>query len=220
MLRINSYETEFSAEEIGAGKHREHVGGLWDEIGLLQFQFLKEQGLRKSHRLVDVGCGPLRGGLHFVEYLNPGNYYGLDINASLIEAARHELKLSGLENRGANLLVDSNFALDKFAAEFDFAVAQSVFTHLPFNHIITCLVQVRKVLKRDGRLFATFFQAPVSAHIDAIEQLPVLQTYFDKDPYHYSFEEMQFCAREADIKIDLFGNWNHPRNQQMLVFSK
>ena len=46
--------------------HREQVGGLWDEIGALQIDFLRAQGLRPGDTLLDVGCGCLRGGVHFV----------------------------------------------------------------------------------------------------------------------------------------------------------
>ena len=43
---INAYSRELSDEEIAAGAHRELVGGLWDEIGPLQFYFLRSEGLR------------------------------------------------------------------------------------------------------------------------------------------------------------------------------
>ena len=49
--------------------HRTYVGGLWDELGLLQFQFLLEMGLKPSDCLFDIGCGSLRGGRHFIKYL-------------------------------------------------------------------------------------------------------------------------------------------------------
>lgn len=69
------------------GEHRSFIGGMWDELGDLQFEFMKEQGLKPHHRLGDVGCGALRGGVKFIPYLDAGNYYGLDINASCIDAA-------------------------------------------------------------------------------------------------------------------------------------
>ena len=41
-------------------------------------------GLQPSDKFVDVGCGALRGGRHFIEYLENGNYYGLDKHIELI----------------------------------------------------------------------------------------------------------------------------------------
>ena len=80
MVGVNDYHRALSESEIAADARREFVGGLWEEIGELQFQFMVAQGLRPEHRLVDIGCGALRGGLHFVRYLDRGHYYGLDLN--------------------------------------------------------------------------------------------------------------------------------------------
>ena len=56
------------ADGAGAtiGSAEGQVGGLSDEIGPLQFFFLRWEGLRPEHTLVDVGCGGLLGGVHFV----------------------------------------------------------------------------------------------------------------------------------------------------------
>ena len=67
--------------------HREEVGGLWDKIGKLQFDFLKKMGLRSEHYFLDVGCGSLRGGIHFINYLEPSRYFGIDKNNELLDAA-------------------------------------------------------------------------------------------------------------------------------------
>jgi len=50
------------------------VGGMWEQIGQLQFDFLVNHGLEPNHKLLDIGCGTLRGGRHFITYLVPGNY--------------------------------------------------------------------------------------------------------------------------------------------------
>ena len=65
--------------------HREYIGDKWDEIGKLQFDFLIKKGLKPHHKLIDIGCGSLRGGVHFINYLNKKNYFGTDINYDLIK---------------------------------------------------------------------------------------------------------------------------------------
>ncbi|MGL5080430.1 MAG: hypothetical protein ACRC8A_02975 [Microcoleaceae cyanobacterium] len=55
------------------GFHRQFVGGMWDEIGKLQFDFLLANNLKPSSKFLDVGCGALRGGIPFVPYLDKGN---------------------------------------------------------------------------------------------------------------------------------------------------
>ncbi len=88
---VNDCWRQSTADEIAGGQHKDFVGGMWDEIGDFQIGFLKARGLSPGHRLVDIGCGSLRGGVRFVSYLDRGGYYGLDINASLIEAGHLEL---------------------------------------------------------------------------------------------------------------------------------
>src|ERR1043165_9261696 len=100
MSAISLYYTrQLTRKEIAKGEHRNFVGGFWHEIGNLQFEFLLGQGLLPSHKLVDIGCGALRCGLPIIRYLEKGTYFGLDINASLIEAAKSELSLAELTSK-------------------------------------------------------------------------------------------------------------------------
>jgi SAM-dependent methyltransferase len=215
----NPYLRQLTPDEIAAGEHRHAVGGMWDEIGRLQRDFFVACGLRPDHRFVDVGCGSLRGGIHFVAYLAPGNYHGLDINRSLIDAGRLELKAAGLERRNAKLLVNDQFDLSLFKTTFDFGLAQSVFTHIPFNCVVRCLSRVRDVLAPHGRFFATFFQAPRAAYLDPLpHERGGICSHYDADPFHLSFEEIGIASRLAGLAVDLIGDWNHPRDQQMLEF--
>src|SRR5690349_16405338 len=139
---VNSYGQQLTDAEIAGKKHRALVGGLWEEVGQLQFEFLKAEGLLAEHKLLDVGCGAMRGGVHFVNYLNAGNYFGLDINESLIKAGKLELEHVGLLHKSPNLLVNDKFEASLFKTNFDFAIALSVFTHIFMNHIQRCLIEV------------------------------------------------------------------------------
>ena len=220
-MKINDYyERQLTPKEIADGQHRNFVGGLWHEIGKLQLEFLIAHGLRPHHRLVDVGCGALRCGVPIVRFLDSSNYYGLDINESLIEAGKRELEKEELTNKHAQLLVNDNFEIHRFGTSFDFAIAQSVLTHLDMNLIIRCFAEVRRVLKGDAKFFATFFQAPSPAHISPIKHDPgEVISNFDRDPFHYSFAEMEWLAGIAGLSARLIGDWNHPRNQKMLELS-
>lgn len=221
MKAINDYYVrQLTAEEIAAGEHRKFVGGLWEEIGALQFEFLRQHGLRPDHSLLDVGCGALRCGLPIIEYLEPGNYCGVDLNASLIEAGRYELAQKNLSTKNPQLLVSDKFELDSFGRSFDFIIAQSLFTHLNSSLIVRCLTEVANVLKPNGNCYATFFIAPAPAHLGQITHQPGgVVTNFDSDPFHYAFEEISRCARESGLSAELLGDWGHPRAQQMVRFS-
>ena len=219
MLAINSYGQELSESDIRQNKHRDFIGGKWEEIGQLQFDFLVNRGLQPDHKILDIGCGCLRGGIHFIEYLQADNYYGLDVNASLIKAAWHEIKSAQLEAKNPHLLVNENFEIAQFQQHFDFMLSISLFTHLPINIIVRCLSEVQKNLAPHGKYYSTFFAAPSSAHTAQITHEPGgITTNYDRDPFHYSLEEMSFMAHIAGLEVNLIGDWNHPRNQQMLEF--
>ena len=218
---MNLYGRQLTGAEIARGEHRDFVGGLWDELGQLQLGFLTSQGLLPGHRFVDVGCGALRGGLHFTRYLEAGGYHGLDINASLIEAGRRELQAAGLGDRGARLLVDDGFRLQRFDTRFDFGLALSVFTHLPMNVIVRCLDGVATSLAPDGVFFASYFPAPAPAHLAPLLQPPgVVTSHYDRDPFHQSIEEMQWLAGLCGLQASNLGDWGHPRGQHMLAFRR
>ena len=220
MKGINNYFRDLSAKEIEKKVHRSFVGGMWEELGKLQFDFLIESGLKPNHKLLDIGCGSLRGGLHYVKYLDEGNYFGLDINKSLIDAGKIELEEANLTNKHPNLIVDDKFSFDKFNSKFDFMISVSVFTHLPMNIIVRCLNNARESLSPNGLYYATFFEAPNSAHLETVFHEPGgITTNYDSDPFHYSISELSYMAKIAQLEINIIGDWNHPRNQRMAVFS-
>jgi SAM-dependent methyltransferase len=208
---------------VGLGNHRDVIGGLWDEIGKLQFDFLVSEGLRPHHKLLDLGCRCLRAGIHLVPYLNPGNYFGLDSNQSLLVAG-YEIELVGVGAKERlppdNLICNANFELPVPDETFDFALAQSVFTHVKFGTIQKCLKQIVRTLKVNGAFYATFNELPEDAPSDDhFRREPSgIVTYGSKDPYHYRFRELQGAAGQAGWAARNIGDWNHPRGQHMLEF--
>ncbi|MEU1167133.1 class I SAM-dependent methyltransferase, partial [Streptomyces sp. NPDC005921] len=68
----------------------------WLALGRMQFDYLVEHGLRPDHRMLDIGCGNLRGGWRFIGHLDAGNYYGIDISPDILIAAA-----AGDRGRGA-----------------------------------------------------------------------------------------------------------------------
>ena len=133
------------------------VGGRWEELGKLQFDFLLDKGLQPQHRLLDLGCGSLRAGLWFIRYLECGNYYGMDISPNIIEAGRRFLIEAGLESHEPHLTVNYNLKFEGLSdVTFDYIIAQSVFTHMPGNDIEECFANLHGILKRSGVFYASF----------------------------------------------------------------
>ncbi|MCC3571018.1 MAG: class I SAM-dependent methyltransferase [Microcoleus sp. PH2017_40_RAT_O_B] len=209
--------------EFPAHNHRDSVGGMWDEIGKLQLNFMVDRGLKPDMKLIDIGCGCLRAGVHFISYLNDGNYYGIDMSSALINAGyQKELDVSGRKKTPKNnFLVNSHFESYRFGVEFDFAVAQSVFTHLPLNQIRRCLFELAKCVKEGGHFYATFFECSPELLYTFITQQPgEIITSMDSDPYHYQLQDFLWCIEGLPWEISYIGDWQHPRGQKMLCFTK
>lgn len=205
--------------------HREAVGGRWDEMGQLQLDYLVQQGLTPQSRMLDVGCGSLRGGVHFIKYLETGRYFGIDASPEILGAGREELKKHNLADKKPTLELMDDFGFPRLNQTFDYALAQSVFTHLPLNNIMLCVMNMEKVLAPGGKFYATFFENPKGKFNLGTLPRPwgdgsTFPTYFDRDPFHYDFETFEWICEGTKLKVNYIGDWNHPREQHMMVFVK
>lgn len=216
------------AADVGFPWWEYAVGGMWEEMGTLQFEFMLRQGLRPEHYLLDIGCGSLRGGIKFLPYLDAGHYFGIDINQEILDAGNAVVGRAGLTHRAPTLVQMDDFGFHRLGQRFDYALAQSVFTHIPLNSIIRCLMNVEKVLVQGGCVYATFFENPEGkanleprepAFAEAADGLRFM-TYFDRDPYHYDVDTFRWICEGTGLTVEYIGSWNHPRDQRMLRFVK
>jgi SAM-dependent methyltransferase len=196
----------------------------WAKIGRLQFDFLVQEGLKPEHYMLDVGCGMLRGGSHFIDYLQAGHYFGIDQLPGSLAAGEAKLEREGITGKRPTLKARSDFTVADLGQSFDFALAQSVFTHLTFNSIERCLARVGPALRPGGRFYATFFPSPGprlradSTTVQA-DDYPI-QVHVDKDPYYYDPALFAWLCEGSDLQCEYRGDWGHPRRQHMLVFTK
>jgi cyclopropane fatty-acyl-phospholipid synthase-like methyltransferase len=214
LTKINQYYRSLGPIERKLKVHRYMVGGLWDEIGRLQFDFVVSEGLAADSTLLDVGCGALRGGVHFVQYLDDANYYGIDINKSLLKAGKQELQWAGIDKR-VNLHCTNEFDASGFNMKFDFGISVSLLTHLTANQIIYCFMQMRRVMHKESRFFFTIFEVPELPIPDTFQRGD-FTTHFLSDPFHYTRDQIEYFARSAGLALRYIGDGGHPREQQMV----
>ena len=193
-------------QELG---HREFVGGMWEEIGQLQFDFLVQNGLRPHHRFLDVACGCLRGGRHIIPYLNRGNYLGIDKEEVLINSGIEEIGSTTFEVRKPEFVVSRSFEFEKFSVKPEYAIAQSLFTHLIPKDIGLCLSNLRKFVNPGHVFFATFFVGPSDVNPEESNS---------RQCFWYSVEQMSAFGQQAGWHSHFIGDWDHPRGQQMMRY--
>ncbi len=156
-------------------------------------------------------------------YLEPGHYYGLDADASIIEAGfTEELGPRGLLPKlpRGNVIVEAGFDASSFGVLFDFALSQSVFTHVSANDIRLCLIRLARSVRPDSVFFATFFECPP----DHAEEAPLthepggVTTFMNRDPFHYREKLVSDMCANLPWRMENLGFWRHPRGQKMLCF--
>lgn len=209
--------TRLSEEDVTRQRHRRYVGGLWSDMGRLQLDFLQGQGLKPGHRLLDIGCGSLRAGVHLVDHLEPGNYYAVDINPDVMQVGYdHELSDSQRDRLPLeNLRATDRFDVD-FGVDFDMAIAQSVFTHMSLNWVRLCLHRVAQVVHPDARVFATFNERPKNYPIDGVRG----RRYTERNVYWYYRDDLRWASSFGPWEFRYIGDWGHPREQNMVEFTR
>ena len=101
-----------------------------------RFDELVAQGIKPSDTVVDYGCGTLRLGVHFIDYLDADRYIGLDIDDRIIAAGRDHLPADLLEAKRPVLEVISPESLARAAAKRpQWIFSNGVLPHVPPEHL-------------------------------------------------------------------------------------
>lgn len=204
--------SELEKLEAGDKHYKAYVGPplKYDLLGALQFTLLTSAGLRADHKLVDIGCGSLRAGKMLIPYLNSGNYFGIDPNQWLIdEAIDHELGQSLVDLKAPRFNNSANFEIGLFNEQFDFAIAQSIFSHASAVQIRTCLREVCQTLKPEGLFLATFIWGKDNYQEDEWVY-PGCVSYKPNTIKDWAWKDCGLKMQET--------NWPHPNGQNWAIF--
>lgn len=190
--------------------HRDYVGGRWDEMGQLQLDFLVSYGLRPHHVLLDIACGPLRGGVHFIRYLDPGNYLGIDKERILIRRGlSKELSRQVRKEKHPELVVSDAFEFDRFSKQPDYSLAHSLFSHLNATDAEQCLANLRKRVAPQHQFYATFILGSSKDNASRSHA----RVSFSASP-----DELAAIGERNGWVCNYIGDWGHPDKQVMMQF--
>lgn len=145
-------------------------GGDFLVNGLLfKAHFIALAGLRPDERVLDIGSGLGRMAIPLTDYLTrPDAYEGFDVVQEAVSLCTHRItsRYPGFRFTWVPLHNDlytadgaraSEFTFPYLDADFDFAWATSVFTHMDRNEVARYLAETRRVMRPGGRFLATFF---------------------------------------------------------------
>ncbi|MEV6180528.1 methyltransferase [Streptomyces sp. NPDC052015] len=182
----------------------------WLALGQMQFDYLIEHGVRPEYRMLDIGCGNLRGGWRFIDYLDTGNYYGIDISPDILIAAKKTLVDRGLQTKLPHLTITGDLTLDFLPGDhFDVVHAHSVFSHSPLEVIEECLAHVGRVLTDKGFFDFTFDRTEGTEH-------QVLS-----EDFYYRTDTLLSLARKHGLYGTFMDDWEkRPHGQSKIRVSR
>ncbi len=148
-----------------------------------------------------------------IPYLQPAHYLGIEKESGLVKAGlENELGPALKEEKKPDIVISDSFEFEKLKQSADFAIAQSLFTHLPPRLITMCFKRLYPYLKDDGVFYATYFETdwkvknPKKLHAHAI--------------FTYTRKQMIDFGGQNGFFANYIGNWNHPRKQVIVEYKK
>jgi len=189
----------------GDRHYRAYVGPPedYDLIAAMTFNLLTTLGLRQHHSLLDIGCGSLRIGRLLIPYLNRGKYFGVEPNEWLVEEGiKRELGETLVQiKRPTFFFSDSPETAVQVKVLFDFALAQSIFSHCGLDLIKGWLSAVSRSLAQDGALVATFLPG---------EEDSLRTGWAYPECVNYRPATLERAAAESNLRFEIL-DWKHPR---------
>ena len=180
-----------------------HEAWLW--AGQMQFKFLRDHGLEPGMRMLEIGCGNLRAGHLFIEYLDAGHYHGVDISPEILFSALDTVAEFGLQFKRPSLTLVRDLRLRFLPdAAFEVVHAHSVFSHSPIEVIEECLANVGRLLVPGG-----FFDFTV--HLTDGNEHQVL-----REDFYYRLETLTSVAIRHGLLLARIEDWEGMHRQSKL----
>ncbi|KAF7817855.1 S-adenosylmethionine-dependent methyltransferase domain-containing protein [Senna tora] len=145
--------------ELLVEEHHSNYGEPWAG-GRDVFEFLAQSSqLKPDSRVLEIGCGTLRVGLHFIRFLNPEHFNCLERDElSLMAVFRYELPSQGLLFKRPLIVKGEDMDFSKFDSGviYDLIYASAVFLHMPDRLVWSGLERLATRLKPyEGRIFVS-----------------------------------------------------------------
>ena len=178
----------------------------WLALGALQYEYLLGHGLTPADRMLEIGCGNLRAGWRFIDYLRPGHYHGIDISPDILLGAGRTVARQGLQDKLPHLSLVRDLTFDFLPAEhFSVVHAHSVISHSPPEVIEECQRHVGRILRPDGFFDFTFDRTDGEEHHVLWED------------FYYRTETLLAMAARHGLRGRLIDDWERLPHKQSKI---
>lgn len=174
----------------------EAVGGHFDHFGAVEVDALRYAGLKDGMDVLDFGCGSGRLAIHLSKAFAIG-YLGIDVVQDLIDYAASRTP------KHYRYLLSRTLAIPAETASADVIACFSVFTHLTHAETYAYLEEMRRILKRGGRLVVSFLEFADPEHWRVFEttlaahragQSPHLNQFIERS-------QIEVWAQRLDMRV-------------------
>lgn len=137
------------------------------ESGEDDLALLKEFGLKPEHTLMEYGCGWLRAGNNFINYLEPGHYFGNDPAGERIRIGREIFSIRNIEERNPSFFVNENNDLSWMnGRKVDFIWCHAVLGHIPMADCEDIIKNMPTAMHEGTKFLFTYNPIPDSRDED------------------------------------------------------
>ncbi len=146
--------------------HRIHSRGVFVGCPLELFEVTARdplllaliEGLHRDSAVLEVGCGCLRVGYWFIDYLNPGRYHGIEPNERMLDTGREVLLGDRAPDKRPSFRHNDDFDFGVFGTPFDFVIAFSIWSHASKEQIGRMLDSFQRTARPGGKFLASWFR--------------------------------------------------------------
>jgi len=180
-------------------------GSWWEDVGKFQLQLLQTHGCTPQSKVLEIGCGCLAAGHHIIDFLNPGNFVGIEPNSWLVDAAINEANLLPMVTEKKPIFL-SNYDFDASSTgmKFDYIISHSILSHAGFDQLGQFFQAVSKVLEPGGILLASIRLAEQdSGHLEW--QYPGVSYFSRETVFETASQYGLTCEERPDIRALLTG---------------
>jgi SAM-dependent methyltransferase len=150
---FKDYFVDIAKNDLAQGRKHPSLGRVAWERKFHHFQ--ARLGIRPDDVCVDYGCGTLRMGIHAIQFLNRGCYWGLDIDQDLLDQGRRLIRPQ-VEDKAPNLRVISPATVREAAsAKPALLFSLRVLIHVHPYELDEYIANILTIIGEEGRAFIT-----------------------------------------------------------------
>ena len=181
---VTKFYDEFTLIQSRSGINHRHLSII---------RHLEICGLKKTHSVLEIGCGIGTVSQLILQYLHLNStYFGVDISPKSIQLAKNALgKYKNAEYVSADII---NLEIN---LKFDFIVLPDVLEHIPKSSHMKLFFKLDSLLNDKGKIFI---------HIPHPEQIQWLETYSPEQlqviDQPIEISDIDYAINSTSLKID------------------